>query len=257
MTKQLNTRKKLFSIFVLAAFFSGGGLMGVTAMSAASESEGSAQKVASAPAAGDQKPVQTTAAQDKPFLDYDVVMGDPEAPIEIIEYASTTCPHCADFHENVLPQLKEKYIETGKAKLIYRHFMLNAIDLDVSIISRCATEDKYYPLLGLIFKRQSAWFQPQEYRKLADQYGKETGYRMFSEFTRNEVAKIARMAGISKSRMEQCLTDSRIRDYLIDVYQEGAKTYQITGTPSFVINGEKFEGRPDFESLDKALQKLN
>ncbi|WP_321397648.1 DsbA family protein [Emcibacter sp.] len=188
-----------------------------------------------------------------PVLNYDIVLGDADAPVEVIEYASTTCPHCAHFSNEVWPDLEKKYVETGKVRYIFRHFMLNAIDMDASIISRCAAEKRYYPLLSLIFKKQNSWYQPKKYRELVDQYGQETGFKMFSSQTRDEVIKVARMAGVSQADADRCLADTAIRDYLINSYKEGIEKYEVNSTPTFIINGVKHEGGYNFEDFDKAI----
>ncbi|TPD57656.1 hypothetical protein FIV46_16240 [Emcibacter nanhaiensis] len=198
---------------------------------------------------------QAMAEEAKPFLNYDVTLGDENAPVEIIEYASTTCGHCAHFNNDILPELEKKYVETGKVKLTFRHFMLNAIDMDASLISRCAAEKRYYPLLGMIFKRQEAWYQPKKYRELVDQYGEETAFKMFSAQTRDEVAKVARMVGVSQADVDKCLASTELRDYLINSYKEAIEKYDVTGTPTFIINGVKHEGGYSFEALDEAISK--
>ncbi|WP_417319646.1 DsbA family protein [Emcibacter sp.] len=201
--------------------------------------------------------IQQAMADDaKPFLNYDVTLGDENAPVELIEYASTTCSHCAHFNNEILPQLKEKYVETGKMKITFRHFMLNAIDLDASLISRCAAEKRYYPLLGMIFKRQDSWYQPKKYRELVSQYGEDTAFKMFSEQTRSEVVKLARMVGVNQADADKCLASTELRDYLINSYKEGIEKFEVSGTPTFIINGVKHEGGYSFEELDEAISKV-
>src|SRR5258706_11399400 len=85
------------------------------------------------------------------------VLGNPEAPITIIEYASLTCPHCAEFDKSVLPQIKQTYIDTGKAKLVYRDFPLDATALKASMIARCLPSDRYFAFIDALFKQQNNW----------------------------------------------------------------------------------------------------
>ena len=163
-------------------------------------------------------------------------MGQEDAPITLIEYASTTCGHCADFHNDTLPKIKEKYIDSGKAKLIFRHFPLNSLDLAASMISRCTTEERYYPLLGLYFKRQSTWMNATD--------------------PSAEVMKLARLAGIGKDTFDQCLANKDLQTYLLQVRQDGQKKYNVEATPTLIINGETHKGNMSFEALDEILSKL-
>lgn len=196
-------------------------------------------------AGGDEKTAE--------FIDHDMVMGDENAPIEIIEYASLTCSHCAAFHADVLPKLKEKYIKTGKVKIVFRHFLLNYVDMEASIVARCADEKKYFPMLGLMFKRQETWFQTSKYKEFTDLLGKKAGSDKFNEFTRGEVDKVAKMAGISKARADACRADPKIRDYLLSVYKEGVEKYKVRGTPAVYVNGEAVEENT-YEAVAKAIE---
>lgn len=198
-----------------------------------------------AAAGGDEKPAN--------FLDQDMVIGDENAPIEIIEYASLTCSHCAAFHADVLPKLKEKYVKTGKVKIIFRHFLLNYVDLEASIVARCAADKKFFPMLGLMFKRQDSWFQPAKYNEFKSEYGEKAAGKMFSDFTQGEVDKIARMAGISKARADECRADTKIREYLLEAHNVGKEKYKVQGTPAIYVNGEAVEANT-FEAVEKAIE---
>lgn len=187
------------------------------------------------------------------FIDHDMVLGDADAPIEIIEYASLTCSHCAAFHADVLPKLKEKYVKTGKVKIVFRHFLLNYVDMEASIVARCASEKKYFPLLGLLFKRQDSWFQTSKYKEFVDQYGKDAAGDKFSEHTRGEVDKVAKMAGISSARADECRADPKIREYLMGIYKEGVEKYKVRGTPAVYVNGKAVEANT-YEAVEKAIE---
>ncbi|MBL26087.1 MAG: disulfide bond formation protein DsbA [Rhodospirillaceae bacterium] len=152
----------------------------------------------------------------EPFL------GDPDAPITVIEYASLTCPHCAHFHNEVLPEIKEKFIDTGKVKLVFRDFPLDRLALAGSVVARCAPEDRFFPLLGLLFEKQTEWAT--------------------SDDPLSELVKLARMAGLSKSEVQACLDDESLRDSVIMSRMNAEQQYQITGTPTFVVNGKTYVG---------------
>ena len=152
----------------------------------------------------------------EPFL------GDADAPITMIEYASLTCPHCAHFHTQVLPEIKERFIDTGKVKLVFRDFPLDRLALAGSVVARCAPEDRYFPLVGMLFEKQTEWAASDE--------------------PLVELAKLARMAGISKSEVEACLDDEGLRDSIIMSRMTAEQQYQVTGTPTFVIDGKTYVG---------------
>ena len=113
------------------------------------------------------------------------ILGKPDAPVTLIEYASKTCSHCASFHADVLPTLKKEYVDTGKVKLIYREFPLNQLDVVVSMIARCGPPGRFFPLVDLIYKTQAQWARARD--PLA------------------EVIKIGRLAGITPKTVEACL----------------------------------------------------
>jgi len=233
MFKQLNNVKSAFLLLILPAFM----------------------LAHPAVAAGGNENATPEPAGTLSFLDKDVVLGDPDAPVEIIEYASMTCGHCANFHKEILPELKKKYIDTGKAKLVFRSFMLNAIDLEVSMISRCVPEKRFNPFLKLLFSRQNTWFQPGKYREYSQTMTQEAAFEKFTEFTRSEVEKIAVRANLKREKMDQCIQNQDIRNYLLGVHKQGIADYQITGTPTVIVNGKKVEGGATIEAITAAVDK--
>ena len=166
----------------------------------------------------------------------DISLGAEDAPIEIIEYASLTCPHCARFHAATLPRIKEKYIETGKVRYIYRHFVLNQPDLIASTIVRCQGPERFFPLLELFFRRQGDWAN-QDFLK--------------------HLAELARRSGMGQEQFDACLADETLRNAIVAQRQHGAKEYEITGTPTIIVNGKKQElEAQEFDVLDRILQRL-
>lgn len=187
------------------------------------------------------------------FLNYDMVIGDKDAPIEIIEYASLTCPHCATFAHEILPELKKKYVETGKVKIIFRNFVFtrNAFDVFASSLSRCVSEKKFHPLVGLYFKRQHSWLKYREFGELQKQpkYGK---YAALG-FARGEAIKIAKIAGMKESDAYKCLARTDVLKYLMDGNREALEKYDVNSTPAIIVNGKKLDNY-QFETIEKAIE---
>ena len=163
------------------------------------------------------------------------VLGKAEAPITIIEYASLTCPHCAEFDKTVLPQLKTAYIDTGKAKLVYRDFPLDGVALKASMIARCLPADRYFPFIDALFKQQSSWA-----------YGGDPKVGL---------QRMARLAGMSQETFDKCFDDKQIEDQVLAERLQGSQQFNIQGTPTLIVNGKASEGN-GFEDLDKMLKPL-
>lgn len=182
------------------------------------------------------------------FLNYDMVLGDKNAPIEIIEYASLTCPHCAAFHKEILPELKKKYIDTGKVKMIFRNYVFdNPFDVFASTLNRCVTEKKFFPLMGLYFKRQATWLKYKEFGELRP-YGK---YAAMG-YAKGEAIKIAKIAGMKESDAYLCLARPEVLKFLMDGNKTGVEKYEVNSTPTLIVNGKKLDAY-DFETIEKAI----
>lgn len=190
--------------------------------------------------------------EDVGFINHDMVYGDPDAPIEIIEYASLTCNHCATFHNNVLPRLKEKYIDTGQAKLVMRSFLLNIIDARITQLTRCVTERRYFPFLDALFKRQTQWYSIAEYQRLQGLHDRQTASDMFVEATFEEVAKMARQVGLNQAKIDECAASGAIGEYLMAVQQDGIENYKVNSTPTIIVNGNRVNN--DYASIERAIE---
>lgn len=158
-------------------------------------------------------------------------LGDPNAPVTVIEYVSLTCPHCAAFQRDVFPRVKREYIDTGKIRFIVREFPIGRSAGNAAIANRCAPEDKYFTLLGALLARQSEWVS-QEVR-LDAIYG------------------VAKSVGMSRETFDKCLANQGIIDGLNEVKERGRK-FGVIGTPTFFANGRKAQGATTFEEF-KAL----
>ena len=179
-----------------------------------------------------------TAELTKPGANPDIVIGKPDAPVTIYEYASMTCSHCASFHATVLPKLKEKYIDTGKAKLVFREFPLDNLAAAASMLARCAGGDKTPELIKDLFAKQNDWAFVQ-------------GSPVPALF------KIAEGHGFTKESFDKCLTDQKLLDGITGTRDRANKSLGVRSTPTFFINGKKLADRADqIESFDKAIEPL-
>jgi len=184
-------------------------------------------------------PTQVAQAADKASLlnvqPTDHVLGDPKAPITLIEYASFTCPHCAHFSVAILPEVKKKWVDTGKVKLIYRDFPLDQTALKAAQLAECAAKDRYYGVVDMIFATQQRW------ATASDPIG--------------ELAKSLRIAGMGEAEVKACLANDAVANGVIADYR-GGETLGVNSTPTLFINGEQFKGARTVEELDAAFSKL-
>ena len=194
----------------------------------------------------------TTLVTEMPFLNQDMVLGDPKAPVEIIEYASLTCNHCATFHNFVLPRIKDKYVDTGKVKVVMRSFLLNAIDASASILTRCVPEKRYFKFMEILFTQQTQWYDISEYQKLSGIHDQRTANNIFVQSTIDKVSKVANRLGINNRKIEACLLNEKIGDYLYSVHQEGIQKYKVTATPTILVNGNKTGNT--YAAVEKAIE---
>lgn len=166
----------------------------------------------------------------------DRILGSKDAPVTIIEYASLTCPHCMHFATEVLPKLKAKWIDTGKARLILRDYPLDASALRAAQIARCAQPDKFYPLVETLFETQEKWALAKD--------------------PAAEAQKIGLLAGVSTKQSSECLADKTLETKIVNSRLVATKDLGVNSTPTFFVNGTKFDGAPTEEAFDDALGKL-
>ncbi|NVO57649.1 DsbA family protein [Rhodobacteraceae bacterium B1Z28] len=166
----------------------------------------------------------------------DMVQGAEDAPVEIIEYASYTCPHCANFHTGAYKQLKKDFIDTGKVKFTYREVYFDRYGLWASMVARCAGPEKFFGITDLIYQGQSEWSRAGGPNEIVD-----------------ELRKIGRLAGIENDQLEACLQDGTRAQTLVAWYQENAERDGIEATPSFIVNGEKVDNQ-SYEDFKKLIE---
>jgi protein-disulfide isomerase len=162
------------------------------------------------------------------------VLGDPNAPVTIVEFASTSCPHCAKFHAERLPWLKETFIETGRAKLEFRDFPLNAPALWGAMLAHCAGEKRYFAYLDLIFKRQPSW--------------------AFTEDPQAGLKDVAKQAGMSGSDFDACMANESLQNAIIEARKDGIDNHDVQSTPTFLIDGEYLSGTLTEEELAARIE---
>jgi protein-disulfide isomerase len=164
----------------------------------------------------------------------DMALGDEKAPVTIIEYASMTCPHCAQFHATTFPEIKKRYIDTGKVRFIFREFPLDQLALAAFLLARCAGPDKYFPMIDTLFQMQKEWVIQKPLGPLL---------------------AIAKQAGMSEQAFNECLQDKKLIDGLEEVRQQAMKL-NVQSTPSFFVNGKPLRGAFTIEDFEKAIAPL-
>jgi protein-disulfide isomerase len=179
-------------------------------------------------------PAQAQALLDQPGPLGDMAVGDEKAPITIIEYASMTCPHCAAFHANTYPELKKRYIDTGKVRFIFREFPLDQLALAAFLLARCAGPDKYFPMIETLFQQQQKWVVQKPLAPLM---------------------AIAKQTGMSEAAFNECLQNQKLVDGIEDVRQRAMKL-KVESTPSFFVNGKQLRGAFTIEDFEKAIAPL-
>ena len=166
-----------------------------------------------------------------------IVAGNKNAKITIIAYESLTCSHCADFHKDIYPQLKKDYIDTGLAKIEFRHFPLDIAAFNASKIAQCKN-DQSLEILESLYSNQQAWVKGST----ADEINAN-----LKKFIENEGFKI---------NFEKCIGNKEIEDFVLNDRIEGAKNFKINATPTIIINDEKFEKSLNYKNLKKSLEKM-
>jgi protein-disulfide isomerase len=165
----------------------------------------------------------------------DLSIGKADAPVTIVEYASMTCPHCANFHNNVLPQLKEKYIDKGLVRLVFREFPFDERGALAAMVARCAGGDRSLPLISVLFAKQDDWAQSK------------------NDFLQKLFA-YAQQAGFTRQAFDRCRQDEALLKNLVAVRDRGVQ-FGVNATPTFFVNGKKISGAT-FEDFDKAVGPL-
>jgi len=181
--------------------------------------------------------VRPALADDPPIADLmqpnplgEMALGDEKAPITVIEYASMTCPHCAHFSEATFPELKKRYIDTGKVRFMFREFPLDQLAAAGSILARCAGPDKYFPLIETLFAQQRDWVVQKPLAPLM---------------------AIAKQAGLTQQAFETCLDNRELLEGIEKVRNQASEKFGVNSTPTLFVNGKRMPGALSIEELEK------
>ncbi len=166
-----------------------------------------------------------------------IISGNKNAKITIIAYESLTCSHCADFHKDVYPQLKKEYIDTGLAKIEFRHFPLDIAAFNASKISQCK-QDQGLNILESLYSNQQAWVKGSS----------------VEEVNKN-LKKFLNQKGFSID-FDKCVNNKEVEDFVLNDRIEGAKNFDVNATPTIIINNKKFDKSLNYKNLKKFLEKL-
>ncbi len=163
----------------------------------------------------------------------DKILGSEDAPVTIVEYASMTCGHCANFHKQTYKALKKEYIETGKVRFIFREFPLDAVAAAAFMLARCAPPEKYFDIIDIMFEQQRSW--------------------AFTDNPYNSLLNFSKQVGFTQESFEECLTNQGLLDAVNAVRDRGANEFGVNSTPTFFINGERHSGALSIEEMGKII----
>ena len=162
-------------------------------------------------------------------------LGSPSAKVTIVEYSSLTCPHCADFHRDVLPEIQQEYIDKGLVRYIPRDFPLDGRALAAAMIARCAPPDRYFAFLDMLFRDQQTWAR--------------------SANPLDDLKVRAQLAGLSAAEVDACLKNKDLADGIQAAAAEAQKRDGIESTPTFFIDGKKISGAASYEKFKSAIDE--
>ncbi len=163
-------------------------------------------------------------------------IGDPNAPVTIVEYASLSCPHCATFHTEVLPALKERYIDTGKVRLVFRDFPLEENAFTAATLAHCAGPERQGRFIDVYFRQQQSWAGARD--------------------PQAAIRQLAKLGGMSDQQIEACLGDKAAQDAVLQSRLEGQQKHGVRSTPSFVIGGKTYAGSRTVEEFAELIDPL-
>jgi protein-disulfide isomerase len=165
------------------------------------------------------------------------VLGKADAPITIFEFFSLTCPHCADFEEHTYPKLKADWVDTGKAKIVYRNYPLDQNALKAAMVARCAPPDRYAAFIEVLFKQQLVWGVQKD--------------------PTDALKKIAALGGVGAEQFDKCIKDQDLSKQIVAEEYEAQTKFGVESTPTFFINGKKLVGALPYDDFVKDLNEAN
>lgn len=166
----------------------------------------------------------------------DRVAGEEKAPVTVIDYSSLTCPHCADFHIQVLPRIRADFIETGAVRLIYRDFPLDGVATAASMVARCSSENLYFRFLDALFGTQAQWSRAPDPRK--------------------SLTRVALLSGMTAQDVNTCLDNEPLFNGIQAMKADGQAKHGVDSTPTLIINGVKYTGIATYDAFSKIVKPL-
>ncbi len=206
-----------------------------------------ATETAAAPAAPAAKVELPTSDRDidmaealKPGPMKEMALGDPNAPVKIIEYMSMTCSHCANFHTRTFEPIKQKYVDSGKAYFVIREFPFpgDTASLAAFMLARCTPEDRYFPFVSMFMKQQASWAAPAD------------------NDVRGAMLQLSKLGGFTQESFDACLTNQKLAADVTSVRDRAAKEFGIQSTPTFLINGKSYSGDMSVETMSALIDSM-
>ncbi|WP_419913582.1 DsbA family protein [Hoeflea sp.] len=172
----------------------------------------------------------------KPGPMEEMSLGDPDAPVKIVEYMSLTCPHCANFHNDTFKQIVTDYVDTGKVQFIVREFPFDPRATAAIMLARCAPDGKFFPMIDVLMQQQANWARAED--------------------AASALFNISKLAGFTQESFEACLTNQKLVDDVNAVRKKAAEEFGVNSTPTFLINGKRYPGNMSVESMSALIDSL-
>ena len=166
----------------------------------------------------------------------DMAVGAPDAPVTVIEFLSLTCPSCERFHKQVYNRLKPEYVDAGKVRFVARDFPLNAPALQAAVLAHCAGRERYFTFIDVLFQTFDDWASSRDFT--------------------DKLGQIGELGGVSRDQFADCLADQGLENSIFQSIADGQAEYDVSGTPTLVVNGEKYDGQMSFDALSKHIDRL-
>lgn len=184
-------------------------------------------------------------------------IGNPDAKVKLLEFASLTCPHCKDFHAEAFDTIKSKYVASGDVSYEFRNFVLNGPDYAASLLARCQGAEPFFGLLNSFYTDQAVWTEP--FMKISEEDSKRLGampqdQQIAALAAAGKLDEYVRTRGMPRAKFDACLADKAALDKLLALRAQATETYKLTGTPGFIINGVVQEGVYTWPALEEKLK---
>lgn len=185
---------------------------------------------------GAEPPPPSGNVADLKLSDADFAIGPADAKVTIVEYASLTCPHCAEFHTKVLPDIKKEFVETGKVRYVYRDFPLDRLALAAAMTARCAGRENFFGFIDTFYAAQGQWSRAGNPVKA--------------------LGNLARLGGMSQNAFDSCLQNAEVQNAILKQRLEAANEFKINATPTVFVNGDRYSGGMTLDEMRTLLNRL-